>query len=210
MMARMQRINQGAESQPMQRAENSVLWLLAGALLVAVSSPATAQQPRPPVPPAQAEPAPSDVPQRTTATYANWVLACETQPGPPPQKICGITQIVQAEAQGKTTPFSRVTVLRPVKGQPVKLLVQVPPSITVSTSVHVQTADADPGITGPFARCAPTGCFTELDIKDDMLKKFRAASGNGKITYADVNGHDVAIPLSFSGFNQAFEALAKE
>ena len=194
----------------MQRAQNSVLWLLSGALLVAISSPAIAQQPRPPVPAAPAEPVLSDVPQRTTATYANWVLACETQPGAPPQKTCGITQVVQAEAQGKTTPFSRITVLHPVKGQPVKLVVQVPPSITVSTTVHVQTADADAGIAVPFARCAPAGCFADFEIKDDVLKKFRAASGNGKITYADVSGHDVVIPLSFSGFNQAFEALAKE
>jgi invasion protein IalB len=192
----------------MRRAEKKVFWLLAGALLVAISGAATAQQPRPPVP--QAEPAPSDAPQRTTATYANWVLACETQPGPPPQKTCGITQVVQAQAQGRTTPFSTVTVLHPAKGQPIKLVVQVPPSITVSTTVRIQTADADPGITAPFARCAPTGCFADFEIKDDVLKRFRAASGNGKITYADVGGHDVVIPLSFSGFNQAFEALAKE
>lgn len=148
--------------------------------------------------------------QHDGAMFADWVLACETQPGPSPQKICGITQVVQAQAQGKTTPFSRITVLHPVKGQPVKLVVQVPPSITVSTSVRVQTADADPGIAVPFARCAPAGCFAEFDIKDDVLKKLRVASGNGKITYADVSGHEVVVPLSFSGFNQAFEALAKE
>jgi invasion protein IalB len=209
-MARIPRIDQGAECQPMQRAENMVLWSLAGALLVTISTAATAQQPRPPVPPAQAEPAPSDTPQRTTATYANWILACETQPGPPPQKTCGVTQVVQAQVQGRTTPFSTVTVLHPVKGQPVKLVVQVPPSVTVSTNVHVQTADSDPGIAVQFGRCAPSGCFADFDIKDDMLKKFRAASGNGKVTYADAGGHDVVVPLSFSGFSQAFEALAKE
>jgi invasion protein IalB len=191
----------------MRRAENSISWLLAGAVLVAISGPALAQQPRPPAP---AEPPVSDTPQRTTATYANWVLACETQPGPPPQKTCGITQAVQSQAQGRTTPFSTVTVLHPVKGQAVKLVIQVPPNITVSTNVRVQTADADPGVAVQFARCAPAGCFADFDIKDDMLKKLRAASGNGKITYADVVGHEVVVPLSFSGFNQAFEALAKE
>jgi invasion protein IalB len=80
----------------------------------------------------------------------------------------------------------------------------------VSTRVRVQTADADPGIAVPFARCAPAGCFAEFDIKDDVLEKLRAASCNGKVTYADVGGHDVVVPLSFSGFDQAFEALAKE
>ena len=209
----------------MQSEQKSVPWLLAGAALLALSMAATAQQPRPPAPsapsappalsaspapPAPAEPAPNGAPQRTTASYANWILTCQTQPGPPSQKACEMGQMVQAQAQGKTVPFSLVTVRHPVKGQPIKLVIQVPTSITVSTNVHIQTANADPGVTAPFARCVPTGCFADFDLKDDTLKKFRAASGNGKITYADATGHDVVVPLSFSGFSPAFEALAKE
>jgi invasion protein IalB len=67
-------------------------------------------------------------------------------------------------------------------------------------------ADADPGIAVSFLRCAPASCFAEFDINDDR----DCASGNGKVTYADVSGQDVVVPLSFSGFSQAFEALAKE
>jgi invasion protein IalB len=180
------------------QSEKSVSWLLAGALLLALSSAATAQQP------------PNEVPQRTTATYANWVLTCDTQAGQPPRKICQILQMVQAQAQGRTTPFSSIAIMHPVKGQPIKLVIQVPTNVTLSTNVHIQTADADPGVAAPFARCAPSGCFVDFELKDDMVKKFRAASGNGKITYADVTGHEVAVPLSFSGFDQALEALAKE
>jgi len=146
---------------------------------------------------------------RSAATSAGPFFR-ETQPGSPPQKACEIVQVVQAQAQGRTAPFSRVTITHPVKTQPVKLVLQVPTNITVSTNVHIQTADADPGITAPFARCAPAGCFADFELKEDMLKKFRATSGNGKITYADVTGHDVVVPLSLSGFSQAFEALAKE
>jgi invasion protein IalB len=194
----------------MQFAQKGIPLLLAVAVLIAVSSAAPTQQPRAPVPGTPAEPPASEVPQRTTASYANWVLTCETQAGPPPQKTCEMVQVVQAQAQGRTAPFSRVTIGHPVKGQPIKLDLQVPTNITFGTSVHIQTADADPGITAPFARCAPTGCFADFDLKDDMLRKFRTASGNGKITYADFNGHDVVVPLSFSGFSQAFDALTKE
>jgi invasion protein IalB len=192
----------------MQSEKKSVTCLLAGALLVALSGAATAQQPRAPAPAAPA--APSDAPQRTTATYANWVLTCDTQAGPPPQKTCQILQIVQAQAQGRTVPFSSVAVLHPVKGQPTKLVMQVPVSVTLSTNVRIQIADTDPGIATPFARCAPAGCYVEFELKDDVLKKFRAASGNGKITYADVTGREVVVPLGFGGFDQAFEALTKE
>jgi invasion protein IalB len=198
----------------MQSEKKSVPWLLAGAVLLALASAATAQQPRPPAPPAAAPTAPApaanEVPQRTLASYANWVLTCDTQAGPPPQKTCEILEMVQAQAQGKTVPFSRIAVMHPVKGQPIKLVIQVPTNATLSTNVRIQTADADPGVAAPFARCAPTGCFVDFELKDDVLKKFRAASGNGKITYADFAGHEVVVPLSFNGFNQAFAALEKE
>src|SRR5262245_46999967 len=113
----------------MQGKRKCVPWLLAGAVLLALASAATAQQPRTPAPPAPAQPAPpqpapSEVPQRTTASYANWVLTCDTQPGPPPQKTCEIQQMVQAQSQGRAVPFSRIAVLHPVKGQPIKLVVQ--------------------------------------------------------------------------------------
>jgi invasion protein IalB len=192
------------------QSENGVSRLLAGAVLLALSSAATAQQPRPPAPAAPAELAPTEVPQRTTATYANWVLTCDTRAGPPPRKTCEILQVVQAQAQGRAVPFSSTAVMHPVKGQPLKLVIQVPTNITLSTNVRIQIADADPGVAAPFARCAPSGCFVDFEIKDDVLKKFRATSGNGKITYADVNGHEVVVPLSFSGFDQALEALTKE
>jgi invasion protein IalB len=198
----------------MQSVKKRVPWLLAGAVLLVLSNAATAQRPAappaPPPPPAPAQPAPTEVPQRTTASYANWVLTCDTQAGPPTQKTCEILQVVQAQSQGRTVPFSRIAVIPPVKGQPIKLIIQVPTNVTLSTNVRIQTADADPGVATPFARCAPTGCFVDFELKDDVLKKFRAASGNGKISYADVAGHEVVVPLSFSGFNQAFDALAKE
>ena len=42
------------------------------------------------------------------------------------------------------------------------------------------------------------------------MKKLRTASGVGKLTFADVGGHDVTVPLSFSGFSAAFDALMKK
>ena len=204
------------------QSEKSFPCLVAAAVLLALSSDATAQQPRPaaapppattaPPPAAAAPPAapPSEAPQRTTAAYGDWVLTCDMHAGPPPQKVCEILQVVQAQAQGRTVPFSSIGVMHPVKGQPVKLMMQVPTNVSLSTNVRIQTADADPGIAAPFARCVPAGCVADFVLRDDVLKKFRATSGNGKVTFADANGHEVAVPLSFAGFGQAFEALAKE
>jgi invasion protein IalB len=157
---------------------------------------------------AQAQPAPAEAPQRTTASYGDWVVQCETDAQPSHQKLCEMTQGTQV--QGRNLPFSRVAIAHPVKGQPVRLVVQVPVNIALATNVRIQSADADPGIVAPFARCVPNGCYADFDIKDETLKKFRTASGAGKVSFADAGGRDVSVPLSFNGFNQAFDALLKE
>jgi invasion protein IalB len=187
----------------------------AGAIVVTITGAAAAQQPAQRAAPAQrAQPAPAaaaptiDAPQRTTATYDDWVVQCETRPGPPVEKFCDMAQVTQV--QGRNAPFSRIAIARPVKGQPIKLVLQVPVNASFASDVRVQTGDSDTGLAVPFARCVPAGCFAEFDIKDDVLKKFRTASGVGKVSFADSTGHDVAVPLSFKGFPQAYDALGKE
>jgi len=171
-------------------------------LLCAGASAAAAQRA------AQNEPAQADAPQRTTATFMDWVVQCEALTKPQYQKVCDMAQVTQL--QGKNVPFSRVAVAHPTKGQPIRLIVQLPVNASFGRTVRIQTSDADLGIAAPFARCLPSGCFADFDLKDDMVKKFRSATGTGKVSFADAGGHDVVVPLSFNGFNQAYEALAKE
>jgi invasion protein IalB len=149
-----------------------------------------------------------DAPQSTTATYFDWVVQCQTLSGLPQQKYCEMAQTSQV--QGKNIPFSRVGLAHPIKGQPLRLVVQVPVNVTFATNVRIQTADVDPGIIAPFTRCVPGGCFAEFEIKEEELRKLRAATGSGKLSFADAGGHEVSVPLSFKGFAQAFDALAKE
>jgi invasion protein IalB len=202
----------------MLSAEKSVARLVVGALFIAIAGGAAAQQPAPK--PAPSRPAPSqpaapatppvqgEAPQRTTATYADWIVQCESQAGPPPAKICDMAQVTAL--QGKNVPFSRTAIARPAKGKPVRLIVQVPVNASFGANVRIQTGDGDPGMAAPFARCVPAGCFADFDLSDDVLKKLRAASGAGKLSFADAGGHDVVVPLSLNGFSQALDALAKE
>jgi invasion protein IalB len=186
----------------------------------AKQAPQTTQaQPAPAAQPAQrtpGQPAPtvqgaqSSEPQRTTATYEDWIVQCQTQTGPPLRKVCEMTQITQVEAQGKSQPFSRVIIPRPAKDQPSTLVVQVPVNVTFSTNVRVQSSDGDQGLAAPFARCVPDGCFADFEIKDEALKKFRSASATGKLSFADAGGRALSVPLSFKGFGNAYDALMKE
>jgi invasion protein IalB len=199
----------------MQFMQKNIAHCIAGVLLITFFGNAAAQQPPRPAPrPAprsgQEPPTQVELPQRTTATYEDWVVQCETQAGPPAQKVCDMAQITQVQVQGKSQPFSRVAIPHPTKGQPVKLVVQVPVNASFSTNVKIQTTDTDPGLAAPFARCMPSGCFADFELKDDAMRKFRASSGAGKLSFADSSGRDISLPLSFKGFSQAYEALAKE
>ncbi len=47
-------------------------------------------------------------------------------------------------------------------------------------------------------------------IQTDAIKKFRAATAAGKMTFQSANAQKVAIPLSFKGFGPAYDALLKQ
>jgi invasion protein IalB len=195
----------------MQIVEKKAARCLAAALLMTIAGSAAAQKPRPaPAQQAVQAPAQGETAQRTTATatYEDWVVRCATRAGPRPAKLCDMAQFTQV--QGRNALLSRVALAHPAKDQPLKLTVQVPVNASFLTNVRIQASDSDLGLAAPFARCVPSGCFADFEIKDDDLKKLRAASGTGKLSFADAGGHDVVIPLSFKGFGQAFDALAKE
>jgi invasion protein IalB len=116
-----------------------------------------------------------------------------------------------AQVQGQAQPISRVAIPLPPKGEAPKLFIQLPINVSFAAPLKI-TADAkDAGISTPFRRCVPAGCFAEVELKDDLQKKFRAAAAEpGKIVFKDAADRDVTIPLSFKGFGQAFEALLKQ
>ncbi len=85
-----------------------------------------------------------------------------------------------------------------VKGQPVRLVVQVPVNASFSTNVRIQTGDADAGIAAPFRTLHAERLLRGLRHQGRCAEKIPHG------------GHDVSVPLSFNGFNQAFDALLKE
>jgi invasion protein IalB len=149
----------------------------------------------------------AQTPQQTTATYEDWIVRCETQAGPPPVKICEMVQYTQVQGQGV---ISQVAVGRPVKGQPVKIVVQVPIGVWLPTGVKLAAGSPDAGTSAVFKRCLAAGCFADVEVKEDTIRKFRSMSEAGRLQFKDGNMKDVSLPVSFKGFGAAFDALQKE
>ena len=150
----------------------------------------------------------AQTPQQTTATYEDWIVRCETQPGPPPVRVCEMVQYTQA--QGQAGVISQIAIGRPVKGQPIKVVFQVPLGVWLPTGVKLATGAQDAGLAAAFKRCVAAGCFADLEVRDDAIRKLRATSEPGKLQFKDGSTKDVSVPVSFKGFGAAFDALAKE
>lgn len=181
---------------------------------VLLASTAVAQQAPPQRPAqqrptqAQATPAPGAVsqPDNTTASYGDWVMRCQQSVA---ARVCEIVQTL--EQQGQRGPIALVAIGRPVKSEPIKLVIQVPPNLALGdkVSVRVVVAEKDEAV-AVFQRCLPGGCFAEASLSDDIFKRWRGFSEAGQMRYLDAGKREVTLPLSFRGFPAAAEALLRE
>jgi len=120
-------------------------------------------------------------------------------------------EMVQATtAQGQTNPFSQIAFGRPSKTVPVKLAVQLPLGVWLPSNVKFTFDAKQPPIAVTYKRCLPAACFADVELKDDLIKKIRDATDQGTLEFDDSNARPVKVPVSFKGFAQAFDAMAKE
>lgn len=187
----------------------TTLFALLSSLALAGPAFAQAQRPAQPAPAAPAPPAAGAVsqPDNTTATYGDWVLRC--QQGVGTNRVCEIVQTV--EQQGQRGPVALVAVGRPVKGEPYKLVVQVPPNLTLGNNAGVRVSGGDKeDVVALFQRCMPAGCFGEANLSDEAFKRWRGLSEAGQLRYLDAAKREVTLPISFRGFTAATDALVRE
>ena len=147
----------------------------------------------------------AQAPQLTTATYTDWVLRCS---GTPPQKSCEVVQFTQV--QGQAGVLTQIAIGNPKKSEPLKMVVQVPIDAWLPAGVKLLMNDKDPGVFATFKRCLPGACFADVEIKDDTIKKFRSATGPGKLVFQNAAQKEISLPVSFNGFGAAFDAMQKE
>lgn len=148
-------------------------------------------------------PAAARAPQLTTATYDDWTVCCEIHDT---TKSCEMEQTSQVQGR----PVSQIAIGRPSKTAPLHIVFQMPINVWLPAGVTLQIDDKDPGLSATFKRCLGNGCFADADLPAAMVSKLRAQTQNGKLLFKDAAQRPVTIPVSFKGFEPAFEAMAKE
>jgi invasion protein IalB len=143
-------------------------------------------------------------PQSTTATYDDWVVRCAMHDA---AKVCQMTQSTQLK--GQSQPVTQIAIGRQVKNGALKIAFQVPISVWLASGVTLTADDGHGLVAAHFNRCIPAGCIAETDIEKTVIAKMRRLKKNGTLHFKNVNQQDVAAPVSFKGFGDAFDALPK-
>jgi invasion protein IalB len=146
-------------------------------------------------------------PQRTTATFEDWTLRCETQ-GNPAVKNCELVQAVTAPGQNQ--PITQIAIGRAKPKDAMKIVFQLPVNVWIATGVSFLIEVKGQPVAATMRWCNPAGCFADADLSNDHLKRMRAATAQGRFGFKDATRRDVNIPVSFKGFSAALDALAKE
>jgi invasion protein IalB len=146
----------------------------------------------------------AQVPQRTTATYADWTVRCVMRGK---SKSCEMAQTMQIK--GRPQPISQIAIGRQTKDGPPKMVFEVPIDVWLPDGVELVTAQKHANITAKFTRCVSTGCFAEADISAAAIKELRSPKKNGKLQFKNARKQLIAIPVSFKGFGDAYDALQK-
>lgn len=193
------------------------LWL-AVALLTGGLAPALAQQARPQPAPATAPAAaaPTDMPDRTQATFGDWLVRCETQ-RPQGQAVARVCEVALTMNDQRGQPVAQIVMGRASRSDPYRMLVQVPLELRVDQAARILADPAGPpaeAIILPFRLCSAArgGCFGELEsIPAPVIARLRARGDNqGRLDFRDGAGREIQILFSFRGFGQALDALARE
>ena len=187
------------------------LALTGGAIAFGSAVPASAQTAPAQPKPASSAPALAPVssePQSTTATFGDWVLRCDrTTVANQPQRVCEVAQTLEAKGQGVV---AQIALGRLSGKEPLRLTVALPPNISFSHGVRVAIDDKDETPADlTWKRCVPGGCVADGDIRDEILKVWRAQTSAGQIRYSVASGQVVNIAFSFRGLAVALDNLTK-
>jgi invasion protein IalB len=150
----------------------------------------------------------SSTPDRTTASFGDWVVRCDAAPAAG-QRVCEVAQAMTVQSQ--SAPIAQIAFGRAKRGEPMRATVVLPVAVTLTAKPKIVSEKDDKSpIELTWQRCIPGGCIASATVADDLMARLGARTEPAGIAFKDAAEHDVAVPLSFRGLTQALAALAKE
>ena len=90
------------------------------------------------------------------------------------------------------------------------MTIVLPPNVSLSSKVRVSVTDKDEyPVELEWKRCLPGGCVVEGEVRDDLVRLWRAQTGGGQIRYPLGSAQLLSLSFSFRGLAAALDNLAK-
>lgn len=113
------------------------------------------------------------IPERTTASFGDWVLRCESAAAQP-KRVCEAAHVILV--QGQTAPVVQIAIGRPAPSEDERLTIVVPPNITIGVNPRITIAKADAApIELTWQRCLPGACFASTVVSSAVIGELTAA-----------------------------------
>lgn len=139
-------------------------------------------------------------PDRTTASYGDWVLRCELPAGG--ERRCEVAQTIQDQ---RGQPLAYLTARGVAPGQ-VVVMIQVGTNITVTEPARLMLDD-QPALALAFRRCTPRGCFASAQLPQNETAALARRTEAAKLDFRDAEGQVASFPISLRGLAAALDAL---
>jgi invasion protein IalB len=142
-------------------------------------------------------------PDRTTASYGDWVLRCELSNGS--ERGCEVAQTIQ---DGRGQVLALVTARRATPTAPITFTAQVGINTTVAEPARLVIED-QAVLSLVFRRCMPRGCFAEAQLPEGEASSLVRRNDAAKLEYRASDESLISIPVSLRGLTPSLEALSR-
>lgn len=141
------------------------------------------------------------VPQTTTASFGDWMVACVEAS---PAKRCEALHVLK-DAKGQAAAV--LSIGSPGKGEPLRLSLRVPVNAWVARPVSATIGKNTLSL--PFRVCVPQGCIGDLALDAALVGQLAAIAGDaaGTAQWQDATGQSQSLTISTKGLAAALGQL---
>jgi invasion protein IalB len=147
-----------------------------------------------------------DSTEHTTVTnFGAWALHCQPPQEQGAEPLCVVAETIE-------TPSNKligvISIGRAHPGDPINMVVTLPPNISFPSTVHIRTDKEDKwGVELQWQRCIPGACIAGTEMNPATLAHWSGLGSDGKIVFTDAAGDEASVPMSLRGFGDAYKAM---
>ena len=136
------------------------------------------------------------------SVHDDWQIRCENPPGAQNEQ-CALFQSVVAEDRANVG--LTVLVLKTADQKSRLMRIQAPLGVLLPAGLGLKIDNVDVGRAG-FVRCLPRGCYAEVVMDDELVKKLRSGTSATFFIFQTPE-EGIGFPVSLKGFGAGYDKL---